>query len=1385
MNRILGLDVGTTSIGWALVDEAAPNTPNEKSSIIRTGVRVVPLSTDEESNFSKGKSITTNADRTLKRGARRSLQRYKLRREHLFELLLKHGIISTDTVLSEEGKDTTFNLWKIRSAAASEKVSLEDFARILFSINKKRGYKSNRKAKDENDGSAIDGMAVAKELFNRKITPGQYAIEMIEEGKKKLPDFYQSDLKQEFRRVWEMQATFYPTLLTQELYVDLNGKNAGQTWKICEEPFGIVGIKLDGKKKEVELEKYRLRMQGLSEKLELEHLAVILQEINGQINGSSSYLGEISDRSKELYLNEVTIGQYLFAQLDKSPHARLKNQVFYRQDYLDEFERIWNTQGEFHVELTESLKVEIRDLIIFYQRKLKSQKGLIGFCEFEQFEKAIEVDGKLKKKIVGSKVCPRSSPIFQEFKIWQLLNNLEFRNKLTRKREKIQSHDEDLSIRKELCRELSIHGSRTANQVLKVVFEKPGDFELNYKDGLDGNRTVEALYKAFQKIAEETGHEIDLTAKAEKIKDGAIQLFEFLQIDSNILRFDEVSETEDYQNTSSFKLWHLLYSYEGDDSVSGNEQLIDQLKQKFGFEEAHAKILSEVVFHDDYGSLSTKAMLKILPYLKSGMRYDEACAVAGYNHSSSLTKEENDKRELAKFLELLPKNSLRNPVVEKILNQLVNVVNALIKEYGRPDEIRVELARDLKKSAKERDAATKGIAEATRNHQRIKEFLKTVYPFSKGVRITRNDIIKYKLYQELETIGYRTLYTATYVPLEKLFSKEFDIEHIIPKARVFDDSFSNKTLAVRQFNLDKGDETGIDFMETKYGVDSKEVKEYITRAEMLYEKNKITKAKLNKLLTPQSKIKDGFIERDLRNTQYIAKKAKEMLFKICRNVHPTTGRITDKLRDDWQLVDVMKELSLPKYEALGLTYNEETKDGKQIKLIKDWTKRNDHRHHAMDAIAVAFCRPSLVQYFNFLNARKDEEHKFHYEIKGIADKETKINVKGKRVVNPPMPLKEMRAEVKNHLEQTLISFKAKNKVVTRNKNRTKKKKGWNETIALTPRGQLHKETIYGKSKKRVVNIEKVNASFNQEKIETVAKKEVREALFKRLVEFEGDPKKAFTGKNSLSKNPINIGAERVVPEKVELAVWEDQFTIRKPIGPDLKIDKVVDEKVKEILRERLYQAGGDSKKAFSDLDKNPIWFNRSKGIALKRVAINGVSNAEPLNFKKDLNGARILNDKGDHVPTDFVSTGNNHHVAIYKDGKGNLQENVISFYEAVARVNAGVPIIRKVLPEHPEWEFQFTLKQNEYFVFPNEDLGFNPTEIDLLEERNYTLISPNLFRVQKIGAKDYWFRHHLESTLEGAIAEMLYKRRRNPKSLVGIVKVRINHLGKIVHVGEY
>ncbi len=355
---------------------------------------------------------------------------------------------------------------------------------------------------------------------------------------------------------------------------------------------------------------------------------------------------------------------------------------------MDEFERIWECQARYHTELTPSLKHQLRDIVIFYQRPLKSQKGLVSICELEGRQVEVEVDGKKKRKTIGPKVCPKSSPLFQEFKIWQILNNVNVNRRYLTQEEKEELYDRlctcDKLSKSEVMKYLKPDEYNTEwaqdslfapdemydPEILSRKHRNKKEINLNYKE-LEGNRTMAALLAAYSKIIVATGHEeYDFSKKkfSEAVKIIS-DVFRGLGYRTDFLHFDSSLEGKAFEEQASFRLWHLLYSYEGDNSVSGNYRLISKISEITGFEPEYAKILAAVSFAPDYGSLSSRAMKKILPYMKEGNTYSLACEYAGYRHSKrSLTKEELENKEYKDKLESLPKNSLRNPVVEKILN---------------------------------------------------------------------------------------------------------------------------------------------------------------------------------------------------------------------------------------------------------------------------------------------------------------------------------------------------------------------------------------------------------------------------------------------------------------------------------------------------------------------------------------------------------------------------------------------------------------------------------------------------------------------------------------------------------------------------------------------
>lgn len=151
--------------------------------------------------------------------------------------------------------------------------------------------------------------------------------------------------------VWAICAKYF---VWKETYTEWN-KEKGKTEQ-QEKEHKLEGIYSKRKRDEAKRENLQWRVNGLKEKLSLEQLVIVFQEMNTQINNSSGYLGAISDRSKELYFNKQTVGQYQMEMLDKNPNASLRNMVFYRQDYLDEFNMLWEKQAVYHKELTEELK---------------------------------------------------------------------------------------------------------------------------------------------------------------------------------------------------------------------------------------------------------------------------------------------------------------------------------------------------------------------------------------------------------------------------------------------------------------------------------------------------------------------------------------------------------------------------------------------------------------------------------------------------------------------------------------------------------------------------------------------------------------------------------------------------------------------------------------------------------------------------------------------------------------------------------------------------------------------------------------------------------------------------------------------------------------------
>ena len=784
------------------------------------------------------------------------------------------------------------------------------------------------------------------------------------------------------------------------------------------------------------------------------------------------------------------------------------------------------------------------------------------------------------------------------------------------------------------------------------------------------------------------------------------------------------------------------------------------MQDKYGFTYEISKALSGLDFtKSGFGNKSTKAMRHILPYLMDGYVYSDACTLAGYNHSNSMNAAEKEARILLERLPNLPKNSLRQPIVEKILNQMINVVNAIIAKYGRPDVVVVELARELKQSKEERNDAYSAINKRERENASISRHLEEF-----GIRSTRRNIEKYRLFQQVSNDESKTSATCLYCGQPFSFTAAMngdgvEVEHIIPRSRLFDDSFANKTLVHSRCNSDKGNQTAFDFMK---GKTEQELEAYIDLVNRLTEKFIINRTKRDKLLMSADKIPQDFILRQLRETQYISKKALTLLHQVSRDVYATSGSITAFLRHQWGWDDVLMNLQIEKYRNAGLTEWVETASDKKERII-GWTKRDDHRHHAIDALTVASTSRSIIQRINTLNqilvdqpdAKGTHERLAGYEpLKEFIEK------------NKPFPTKT----VEEHAAPILISFKPGKRVAT--KGRRLERRAGRRVVAqkgiVIPRGPLSEESIYGKIKvlEKEVPVKKL---FEQP--HNILKRRIRAMVLERLRECDGDVKKAQI---SLKKRPLFQSQENGI-ELTHATIFREEFVIKYSLGIDFnKAEKIVDPEIRRIVQERLAAFDKNPKLAFKDLQANPLYLNEDKGITIQSVrCFTGLGKLQPLHkARKGVTGVHA--DDPQAVDVDYVKTGNNHHLSLFQDENGKLYDIMTSFWEAVDRVRQGLPIINTVHPDGHRFIQSFS--QNEMFVFQQEGL------------EQEVSVSDKVYRVQKLskssnGQVDIWLRYHLATQVDDSSTSRETKqfiRITNLNGLMQLKKVRINLLGEIV-----
>jgi len=618
---------------------------------------------------------------------------------------------------------------------------------------------------------------------------------------------------------------------------------------------------------------YELRTRGLDERLDpyevgraLYHLSKRRGFLSNRKSTKSKEDGVVYDgiaqvRSEMEAGHFRTLGEYLKTKDKKRRHFTQRAMA------ESEFELIWQKQSAFHPSLlTNDLKA-MASSIIFYQRPLRSQRGLIGKCTFE----------KDKKR------CDLARQEAQRLRYWQDINNLQLQDPATLNWRPLTLEEKGrVAVKLENTKELTYKGLR---KLLKVGEDVRINLEANDKK-FYGNKSAYTFRKAI-------GERWDA----------------FNDEEQNRL----VEELFRIENETALE--HRLASY-----WQFNNEDVEKLK---------------AVWHqleDGYSRLSLKAIRKVLPKMIDGLRYDEAVREIYGDHRKQFGGEEFQKLQL-------PSKELRNPIVFKALCEVRKVVNAIIREYGLPAEIRVEMARDLKLTKLQKERSMKQANANKRANEEAEDFFKRKFNLE---NISGTDKLKYRLWKES---GERCPYTGNPIPPESLLDDGLvDLEHIIPYSRCFDDSYMNKTICDAKYNREvKRNRAPGEYLDRE----SEEYAQLMQRVSLL----PFGKQRKFKLTSQELEIND-WAGRQLSDTRYICREVRGYLRQLYphspdenRYVSVVAGGATANLRHVWHVNAILS-------------------DG-DIEVKNRW----DHRHHAIDAIVVALCDRGLFQRISNLAGR--------------------------------------------------------------------------------------------------------------------------------------------------------------------------------------------------------------------------------------------------------------------------------------------------------------------------------------------------------------------------------------------------------------------------------
>lgn len=944
MNYRLGIDLGISSLGWCCL-----KTENEETTgILDMGVRVFPNGRND-----KSKEPLCVARRNA-RNARKRLKRFKLRQRRLIADLQEYGLFPTDkSDLKKLEKENPYklrakallakNLKKENPCELKEKTSLPEdktqlslfsetttpsceaedklplspyeIGRVIFHLNQRRGFLSNRKEEKE---------------------------EFEEEKKDKTFHFNQ-------------------------LQSSLNNKKG----------------KTATPQKAKKLSKTQEAMEELTK----------LMEEKG-----CRTLGEYMYRTQK----------YRFKNPTDTNHKLIIDIYPNRKMYQDEFNLIWEIQKEYYPQLlTDERKKRLWN-DIFYQRPLKKQEP--GFCSLETSERR----------------CPKAYPIAQEFRIRAELANL----KITSPAERNLNPEEH----EKLFNYLNNPADSSYDDYTVLSNSKYNDYVVPFEKIIELLELKEDIALNLME-----NHQKGLLCNITNVVLGSPEtLGEYWQKLSENQQEKIIDILQDYSLTKEEIKNKLKDEFKDEIPGLSEEKLTELLKKS-------------LLLPDGYANLSALAMRKLSKDMKRcGTDYsasvqnvykktpDQAFPLRNtlpkYQElfSEQLTGADKNKKKKWDYDNYMGR--ITNVTVHIALNQLRQVVNAIIRKHGKPESIVIELARELPKGTK---TLHEWEQEQEKNN-RIMEEARTEIRAA-GLPITPFNIEKYKVWRNLnpkDATRRVDLYTGKTISISDLFSPEYEIEHILPYSWSHDDSLNNKIITHYRINRQKSNQLPYTFFN-----DANQLKAVAKNSNQLAQMSlESVKERAKDIDKARGNLKKTFnfnaiswrfsqnaqntfnknsknLKRDLTDTQYMSKLAKRYLTCICpqNKIIPAKGQVTDLLKKVWGITDTLppdyKLWSVQKWQKEGLIKKEGSKirkehpewDGKEVtKAAKERTQNIDeteihnttavskdrsiHYHHALDAFTLANITWKMIQHLSseeFANKAEAYQHKKNMKAENI------------------------------------------------------------------------------------------------------------------------------------------------------------------------------------------------------------------------------------------------------------------------------------------------------------------------------------------------------------------------------------------------------------------